>query len=136
MCPTRSKHSFSLSRAHLTVLKGAVGEVIAFLGGGFRFQATSLSLNAILYIYNSESLPKAQAECAYSFGLVPGPRSLALGSYMVFAVLLTVFCKKTGAHSRAYCHVRDLQMSKLPSIPPPPHTARVQGWGWSEKIAK
>jgi hypothetical protein len=98
VCPTRSKHSFSLSRAHLTVLKGAVGEVIAFLGGGFRFQATSLSLNAILYIYNSESLQKAQAECAYSFG----PRSLGPGPWpwgptWYAAMLLKFFFDKTGA---------------------------------------
>ena len=59
------------------------------------FHATSLSQSAV-YIYNSESLPKAQAECAYSFG----PRSLGPGPWPwgpTWYAAAEGFSDKTGA---------------------------------------
>ena len=50
-----------------------------------RFHTTSLSQSAV-YIYNSESLPKAQAECAYSFG--PGPWAPVPGPGVLHGMLL------------------------------------------------
>jgi hypothetical protein len=76
------------------------------------FQATSLSLNAI-YIYNSESLPKAQAECAYSFG--PGPWAPVPGPGVLHGMLLK-FLRTQLAHNGAICRRRQ-DSHLLPVIP-------------------
>ena len=81
MCPRGWNNLFSLSRAHLTVLKGAIGEVIAFCKN---IPPPRAIAPYNIYIRRKASQrPKRNARSC--LGLVPGPRSLAPGSYVVSA---------------------------------------------------